>query len=150
MTERISISHAPEARDSQRRGDCVATFEQGLDVAFEVAWKRSLDVDKVHEAKSGSDKVEDKILIEGVVQTFIGAVEVLGSLLLLAGRVDTFGLTGSLDEEGNPGMATGGWIEGSSDVLSAMMTWARDHGHLEEAQYLAWKSLYGTGTRSLA
>lgn len=129
----------------------MATFEQGLDVAFEVAWKRSLDVDKTREAKSGSDKIEDKILIEGVVQTFIGAVEVLGFLLLLAGRVDTFGLSGgSLDEEGNPSMATEGWIEGSPDVLSAMMGWAREKGHLEEAEYLAWKALYGTGARSLA
>ena len=74
----------------------------------------------------------------------------LGSLFGLRYGLDLLRAGGSLDEEGNPSMATEGWIEGSPDVLSAMMGWAREKGHLEEAEYLAWKALYGTGARSLA
>lgn len=120
----------------------MATFEQALDKAFEVTWRLGEDVDVVTKAKGHSINHMDELIVEGTHQTFIGAVSVLGSLLLLAGRIGTFRIGDPAKPNGDPGGVTAGWVEGSSQVSKALGDWGLANGRISQAEYDA---TYGRG-----
>jgi len=128
----------------------MATFEQALDKAFEIAWQRSLEVDRIRETKGASpDDITDALLVEGTEQTFIGTLDVLGSLLLLAGRIDAFEISPGVDGDGTLAGPAEGWIDGSSAVLGVLMKWAHDGGKVDDAEYKTWLSLYGPDRKKI-
>lgn len=120
----------------------MATFEQALDKAFEVTWRLGEDVDVVTKVKGHSADHMDELMIEGTHQTFIGAVNVLGSLLLLAGRIDTFEMVEPVEPNGDPGRVTAGWVEGSSLASKALGDWGLANGKISQADY---DTTYGRG-----
>jgi hypothetical protein len=120
----------------------MATFEQALDAAFEVAWVRGQDVDRVR-AKFGAnpEKSDDELLVEGVNQTFIGAVNTLAALLHLAGRIGSFETTPWISEDGEALGDSPTWADGSSATVNLLVEWAHDNGRMDDAEYAAWKAV---------
>lgn len=127
-----------ECTPSSEKEKQVATFEQALEKAFEVAWRHSEDLDTVVKAKGNSTDHMDELLTEGARQTYIGAVDVLGSLLLLAGRIGTFEMSPPVKANGEPGKEATGWIEGSSLTSVALVNWALTNGRIPQDKYDLW------------
>lgn len=111
----------------------MATFEQALDAAFEITFRHGQEVDATRANLEDADEHMRDLLLASTEQTFIGSLDVLGTLLRMAGRIPVFEI--SLHD------STDGWMDGSSAALRAMMTWARDNGKITEAEYLAWMSI---------
>lgn len=114
----------------------MTTFEQALDKAFEVTWQHSLEIE---EARAEAAEIEDEhtrdLMTASAEQTFIGSVDILGSLLHLAGRVPAFALSTIEDRQGD-------WADGSSATLVALMEWAHKEGKVDDVEYAAYLSLY--------
>ena len=64
-------------------------------------------------------------------------MDVLGSLLLLGGRIPAF--EPSIKDEGR----SEGWIEGSTATAASLMGWARRNGKVSETEYAAWCAVSG-------
>lgn len=116
----------------------MATFEQGLDKAFEIAWRHSQRSEAIRE-EVGSDpeSIIDQLRVASSHEAFIGALDVLGSLLLLAGKIPVF--TPSTEDEGQ----TQGWIDGSAATANSLMGWARRNDKVTEAEYAGWCAISG-------
>lgn len=112
----------------------MATFEQALDKAFEVAWSHSVAVEGARANPDIPDPQEQEAMVLAAEASFIGAVDVLGSLLRLTGRLPSFGLS---TDEGNA------WMEDSAQALAQMMEWAHETGRVTEAEYAGYRAVYG-------
>lgn len=122
----------------------MATFEQALDKAFEVAWLRGQDADLIHAKKdSGPEDVLDQIIVAGIEQAFIGALDVLGSLLALSGRIKSFEVAPRVTSDGELVDAAEEWADDSTTVLRALTEWAYETGRMGEAEYAGFKAIYG-------
>lgn len=113
----------------------MATFEQALDKAFEITFKHGQEVD---EAKADTFGMEDEhmrdLLLASAEQTFIGSLDILGSLLHLAGRIPVFADSSS-DRPGD-------WADGSRDTLLLMMEWAHKNEKIDKAEFTSWVAAY--------
>ncbi len=122
----------------------MATFEQALDKAFEVAWLRGQDADLIREGKGVQPQDPmDQLIVEGIEQTFTGALDVLGSLLHLAGRIKSFEIASRVGEGGELKGTTTEWVDGSTAALRALTEWAYETGRMGEAEYAGYKAIYG-------
>lgn len=122
----------------------MATFEQALDKAFEVAWLRGQDADLIREKKGVQPQDPmDQLIVEGIEQTFTGALDVLGSLLRLAGRIKSFETTPRVGEDGELKGTTTEWVDGSTAALAALTEWAHDTGRMTDVEYAGYRAIYG-------
>lgn len=122
----------------------MTTFEQALDRAFETAWKHSMKVHEIRDETGSSPEDHlEQLRLACAEEAFVGAVDVLGQLLLLDGRIAAF--EASVDSGGH----TQRWIEGSSATAALLMDWAHVSGHVSDVDYAAWKSLQALGSRAL-
>lgn len=117
----------------------MATFEQALDKTFEVTWKLGKDVDRVHE-KYGRVPTDEghTLLVESVESAFHGAVNVLGSLLHLSGKIEIFEMSGGIAVDGTLRGDSVEWADGSSATLRALMDWGLSNQKVTHAEYTAW------------
>lgn len=125
----------------------MATFEQALDKAFEMVWLRGQDADLIRE-KRGTEPpdIMDQLLVEGTEQAFLGAIDVLGSLLHLAGRIESFETAPRVGEDGEMKAPTEAWVVGSTAALGALTEWAHGNGRMSDAEYAGYKAIYGAPT----
>jgi hypothetical protein len=125
----------------------MATFEQALSKAFEVAWLRGQDADLIREKKGVQPQDPmDQLIVEGIEQAFTGALDVLGSLLYLAGRIKSFEVASRIDDDGELKGTTTEWVDGSTAALGALTEWAHDTGRMTDVEYAGYRAIYGTKT----
>lgn len=111
------------------------TFDDALAKAFEITFKHGQEVD---EAKLNTLGMEDEhmrdLLLASAEQTFIGSLDILGSLLYLAGRIPVFADSSS-DRLGD-------WADGSGSAMLLMMEWAHKNKKIEDAEFTSWVAAY--------
>lgn len=116
----------------------MATFEQALDTAFEITFLHGQEVDA---ARTSTALMEDEqmadLLMASAEQTFIGSLDILGTMLHMAGRIQVFAHSSS--------HRPGDWADGSRDALLAMMEWARENKKITEAEYAGWMAVQNHG-----
>lgn len=112
----------------------MATFEQALDKAFEVAWEHSVAVEGARANPDIPDPQAHDAMVLSAEASFIGAVDTLGSLLHLAGRLPSYELS---TQEGDE------WMKDSTQALAEMMEWAHENGRITEAEYAGYRAVYG-------
>lgn len=112
----------------------MATFAQALDKAFEVAWEHSVAVEGARANPDILDPQVHEAMVLAAEASFVGAVDVLGSLLHLNGRLPSYELS---TQEGD------GWMKDSTQALVQMMEWAHENGRITEAEYAGYRAVYG-------
>lgn len=109
-------------------------FEQAIDKAFEVAWEHSVAVEGARADPDAIDPQTHEAMSLSAEASFIGAVDVLGSLLHLDGRLPSYELSTGEGEE---------WMKDSIQALALMMEWARESNRITEAEYAGYRAVYG-------
>lgn len=117
----------------------MATFEQGLDKAFEITFIHGQEAE---EARTCTALMEDErmadLLRVSAEQTFIGSLDILGAMLYAAGRIPVF----AHSSEDRPDE----WANGSRGALLAMMQWASENKKITEAEYVSWMAVQSRDT----
>jgi hypothetical protein len=118
----------------------MATFEQALDKAFEVTWQHSVAVEGARANPDIPDPQVHEAMVLSAEASFIGAVDILGSLLHLSGRLPSFELS---TDEGDQ------WMKDSTQALAQMMEWAHENGRITEAEYAGYRAVYGVSPKKI-